>query len=304
MAEQQLLIPMACGERLGEARREQRQSLEVCAAALRIPVETLMAIEADQFERFAPIYRKGYIKAYARHLGFDQETIDVMVASVEDDAPVLKPVFDTPPPIRSGDRWFRAASYVLASLLIGTLAWQLTHEAVRLYRAAESAPLAENGEPSRETRVLPAPARPDHVNASIASLEELGRKRAATAEDPAKAAWSALKQPAEAEIIRELPPGYHRLQLETSGDSWVEIIDAAGDQLEMDLIRGGATRQYEGLAPFRVLFGRASAVSLAMDGRAVDLTGFTTGDVMQMSLDEGFVEAMPTDATGNDPLLQ
>jgi cytoskeleton protein RodZ len=304
MAEQQLLIPMAAGERLGESRREQRLSLEACAAALRIPLETLVAIEADQFERFAPIYRKGYIKAYARHLGFEQEAIDMLVASVEDEAPVLKPVFEAPPPVRSGDRWLRAASYVLASLLIGTLAWQLTHEAVRLYRSAESVPLADSRAQSLEQRALATPSRPEHVNASIASLEELGRKRAATLEDPAKAAWSALKQPAEAELIPELPPGYHRLQLETSGDSWVEIIDADGDQLEMDLIRGGATREYEGLAPFRVLFGRASAVSLFMDGRPVDLTGFTSGDVMQMSLDEGFVEAMPTDGDGNDPLPQ
>ena len=99
-------------------------------------------------------------------------------------------------------------------------------------------------------------------------------------------------------MIPELPTGHHRLQVETSGDSWIEIIDASGDQLEMDLVRGGSSRDYEGVAPFRILFGRASAVDLFMDGRKVDLTGYTSGDVMQMSLDEGFVEQQPE--SGND----
>ena len=51
----------------------------------------------------------------------------------------------------------------------------------------------------------------------------------------------------------------------------------------MDLLRGGSDKGYHGKPPFRILFGRASAVRLIMDGEAVDLTAFTRDDVAQLT---------------------
>ncbi len=80
-----------------------------------------------------------------------------------------------------------------------------------------------------------------------------------------------------------LPEGESRLQIVVSADSWVEITDATGKELEMDLLRGGSDRAYHGQPPFRILFGRASAVRLTVDGEAVDLTAFTKEDVAQLT---------------------
>ena len=54
--------------------------------------------------------------------------------------------------------------------------------------------------------------------------------------------------------------------------------------MEMDLIRAGSRREYEGEAPFSVMVGRASAVELAMDGQPVDLGPFTRGNVARLTL--------------------
>ena len=54
------------------------------------------------------------------------------VASTMIPEPDLHNIFSEPPKRNSADKWLRASSYVLASLLVGTLAWQFTHEAVRL----------------------------------------------------------------------------------------------------------------------------------------------------------------------------
>ena len=51
----------------------------------------------------------------------------------------------------------------------------------------------------------------------------------------------------------------------------------------MDLLRGGSDKTYHGVPPFRILFGRASAVRLSMDGEAVDLSAYTRDDVAQLS---------------------
>ena len=56
-----------------------------------------------------------------------------------------------------------------------------------------------------------------------------------------------------------------------------------GRELEMDLLRGGSEKMYQGKPPFRIRLGRSSAVKLYMDGEAVDLTPFTQDDVTQMT---------------------
>ena len=56
-------------------------------------------------------------------------------------------------------------------------------------------------------------------------------------------------------------------------------------ELELDLVRAGSSKQYTGTAPFSIQFGRASAISLFVDGQEIDLAPYTTGDVTQMMLD-------------------
>ena len=96
------------------------------------------------------------------------------------------------------------------------------------------------------------------------------------------AAESALAQ------LPDLADTSHMLRVSASGDSWIEIIDGNGTSLEMDLLRAGAERDYEGVAPFRVLLGRSSAVKLYLNGRQVDVSEHTIGNVTQMSVDGGF----------------
>ena len=54
-----------------------------------------------------------------------------MLAQLDVAPAPVKTVFETQPRVQSTDRWLRVASYLLASLLVGTLAWQLAHEAAR-----------------------------------------------------------------------------------------------------------------------------------------------------------------------------
>lgn len=302
MTEQQELIPLGTGEQLRKARVKRKKSVEDVARELKVPVQVVLAIEAGQLDRFARIYRQGYVRAYASLLEFQPDEIAGMVAALDSPEPALQPVFTASGARRhGGDRWLRAASYMLGSLLIGTLAWQLTHEAVRL---SQGGPEATGGggltgaaatAPVRNRSQAQAEAGDTHVNASIAALEEISRRRAGAGSGAGQQAWDALRgsQPPGPEG----PPaaGIHHVRVTTSGDSWVEIVDARGQQLELDLVRGGSVRDYHGEAPFRVLIGRASAVDLFLDGSLVDTSAHTSGNVTQMSLEAGSTEPPAVD---------
>lgn len=277
MKEQQDLIPMATGEYLKSLRTKRKLSLTDVSKELHLDERVLEAIERDQADHIAVLYRNGYIQSYARFLQVPADEIAELLAPAAVQQPALQNIFSTPPQRNLAEKWLRASSYVLASLLIGTLAWQFTHEAVRLSQGGSQLqkPAVAESEVAI-TQKTSSQAGP--VNASIAPLGALHGKNP-DGVDTAEKAWAAVTRPE----MPALPEGEARLQVAVSADSWVEISDATGKQLEMDLLRGGSDHSYQGQPPFRILFGRASAVRLSMDGEEVDLAPFTRDEVAQLS---------------------
>jgi len=277
MKQQQELIPMSAGEFLKQQRLEHKLSLAEVARAINLDEKLLGDIEQEQADHIALVYRNGYIQAYARYLQIPEKKIQVLVSSADNEEPAIRNIFSVPSKRNPMEKWLRATSYVLASLLIGTLAWQFTHEAVRLSQNGSRLPPVEESATRPEGTANPGQAREFNgpVNASIAPLKALHDSNT-NAPDPAEQAWAAVSDPV-------LADGESSLQISVSADSWVEITDANGQELEMDLLRGGSDKVYHGKPPFRILFGRASAVRLAMDGEAVDLTEYTRDDVVQLT---------------------
>jgi cytoskeleton protein RodZ len=275
MKQQQELIPMALGECLKQRRLERKLSLAAVAQAIYLDEKLLRDVEQEQMDHIALVYRNGYIRTYARYLQIPEEDIRQMISLAETKEPALRNIFSEPPKRNLTDNWLRATSYVLASLLIGTLAWQFTHEAVRLSQSGSRLHAGKEAVPKLESSTSQAREFSGPVNASIATLGALHDNDAGGL-DTAEHAWAAISRPV-------LTDGESRIQLSVSADSWIEIIDANGQELEMDLLRAGSEKAYHGKPPFRILFGRAPAVRLSIDGEPVDLTAYTRDDVAQLT---------------------
>ena len=277
MKEQQSLIPMDTGEYLKSLRLERKLSLADVAKAVILDEKLLGDLEQDQADHIALLYRNGYIRTYARFLKVPEDEISALLGGADTKEPGFQHIFVEPPKRSSMDKWLRASSYVLASLLVGTLAWQFTHEAVRLSQSGTR--LHSSGTNVAKPEEAMNSARQQEISGPVnASIAPLGSLHATTEDgvDTAEQAWAALSKP-------PLADGESSLQIVVSADSWVEIIDAGGQELEMDLLRGGSEKAYHGQPPFKILLGRASAVRLSMDGEAVDLTAFTRDDVAQLN---------------------
>lgn len=269
----------APGSELARRRRARGLSLDEVAQTLRCTRAVLEALENDAPTGLAPVYVKGHLSRYADLLELDGETRALLLASVDGETPDVRTVFETPAPVVASDRWMRAASYLLATLLVGTLAWQLAHEAVRLARVDDKAVAGV-------AAAADAPSAA-HVNASIGGLESLHAASPGSLTGNAGArAWEALDEARRQQDLRSaLAEGEHLLEIETSADTWVEIHGADDALLEQDLLRGGERRSYRGVGPYRISLGRASAVRLTLDGQPVPLEAFTREDVARLRLD-------------------
>ena len=279
MNQQHELIPMETGEFLKQKRLEQKLSLAEVAEAIHLDEQRLREIEQDMLIGIAPVYRNGYIKKYARYLNIAESEIESFLSPGETGQPVVHSIFSEPPKRNLLDKWLRATSYVMASLLIGTLAWQFTHEAVRLSQTGSRLHVEQDSPIASATRTISNTVQVQDVKGTVnASIAPLGVLHDSNPEglDTAEQAWAAVSRMA-------LEEGESRLQISVSADSWIEITDVNGLELEMDLLRGGTEKVYHGKPPFRILLGRAGAIRLSMDGEPVNLTEFTRGDVAQLT---------------------
>jgi cytoskeleton protein RodZ len=274
---------MTPGDLLRCAREQQGLTIETASAQSRIKFGVLEAIESGETGEIPSVYLRGYIRNYARFLDVDTADLETQINDMKGAEPGVHTIFTVKSKRNSGEKWLKASSYLVASALIATLAWQFTHEAVRFSQgdsklsSANGLPLDSGESPGPGTR-----SSNTHLNASIASVEILSKRSEMASDSAAEQAWAAISD-TSATADGDASP-MHKLSVATSADTWVEIADATGNQLELDLIRAGSSREYDGQAPFDIKIGRASAVVLNMDGAEVDLGPYTRGNVARITL--------------------
>jgi len=292
---------MGPGEVLKHARQKQGLTLDMLAQAMKVKPEVLVAIESGETSHIPSVYLKGYIRNYARHLGISPESIEHHVAQARGSEPVVQSVFKDRLPRNPGDRWFKAGSYVLASAVVIALVWQFTNEAVRF---SQGDPLLRPAQNSGNQQQAPQAADSDldaaagsrnegvsgktHLRASIASMNLPEEQASVRRTSVAEGAWAAIgnHDATAGNSISPAPaPGSDTLEIATSADSWIEIVDGNNQKIEMDLLRAGSRRTYAGLAPFHLLLGRASSVAVFHNGEKVDLAPYIRGNVARLTLE-------------------
>jgi len=288
-------------ERIGAELRRQRKALSLeqgdVARQLHLPGMVINDIEAGQIDRFSGLYRRGYIRNYARLLELDPDAL--LAEAGEDVPPELQEVL---PVARHGwrlERYLKIATYALVTVaIVPPLVYffiaggmrmidrdAVGEEARTLAQSSESGQQKEGDsadlqepQPEQEHSTSTAP----HVSASALPLNPVR-----PAQEMASTPVSSVTGPSDSAGAMSgdaAGPLLSALEVELLDDSWVEIHDAEGTRLEYDLLRGGQIRNYQGQPPFRLLVGRSSAVKLQVNGHAVTWEGHDSGDVAEIAV--------------------
>jgi len=277
--------PRDPGAALREAREARSLAMEEVANRLRLDCSIVAALEANDHRQLpAPLYVRGYLRSYAALLELDAAPLLGAYDRLHPHAGALHPVDRHRRQLASGDR--RVYVVTLAIIVgIGVLlffAWRQEQG----YREAgindELAPLLTE----TPTEAVPAPgdAAADEVTAP-APVQGFDYTFPVIFHDPAQAPadWT---QPPEAAPAAAFPDG-GRLVLRLSGESWLEVRDAAGRNLLTRLGQPGDRYTLDGEAPFLVLIGNVQAVaSLRYEGEEWDLAAHTRGNVARITLGE------------------
>ena len=268
------------GALLREARIKRGMSVDDVCSTLHFETKLIDAIEAEKLEQLPTAsFVRGYLRSYSRLLEIDAEPIVQAYSSVcGDDASVITQVVRVKE-VSSKDAGPRYATWlVVVIVVISLVVW---------WRAEVLLPSAVNNnaaETVTETMIIDSSV--SDVAAPL-EVQEFEEQEPGLEEAVVEAAQIAAPVVAEVEpILSEPVPQLSTLVLRFADDSWVEINDAQGERLYMDVAKAGQTKTVAGEPPFKMLFGNAPAVTLEYNGEIYDHSMHNSKGVARFSLGE------------------
>lgn len=273
------------GARFRRAREDRGMSVEAAAAALRVPVRVVRAIEADDAARLgARVFVRGHVGAYARVLGLPCSVVDEVCREHPEAAPPLITMAPSTRFQRFTESLARRAVYiVLTATIVVPAVWIATDRSAgsRLSLSPlDTSPVAVPVVDAAPVMVRPSQPMVIHDLPVVASFTPFYGKAAAASQDgPHESADGGTMTPDP--VGRD---GEGWLSLHFKGESWVEIFDAQGRRIEQALLRDGDMRHYAKGQVGRITLGNAGAVDVKRDGQSVDLAPFQRANVARFTV--------------------
>ena len=214
-------------------------SLEEISAATKISVRLLTALEEGNRARLpAPVFTRGFIRAYCLHLGLDPvEKINSYLSEVQPTSPSL-PAAVKP---GGGSRFLRGRRSTAGTILGGVTAVLLLLGLI----------------------ASPEHRRPRVSRPSVASrIEPVSFKNVAPSNEPTPL----IRDDAPDPVVPAAAPNGVALVLQFDEPSWIEI-SADGEKVFGGTITAGVSRKFEARKTFSITLGNAGGVRVSIDGR-------------------------------------
>jgi cytoskeleton protein RodZ len=292
------------GARLKRERQQRKIELDDISASTKISTRFLRALEEEQFDQLpGGIFNKGFVRAYAHHLGIDeaQAIVDYLAAvaasqpqpqpesSVELMPPAPKPEEENHP---AAEIPWGALALALLVIAFGFAAWGFysREESAKPARVVSS-PVHDRKTPTASQDPAPAPSAPTPSPQPAATesihppAQEPGERPAASSAPP--------NTPAA--------PGRFVLLIKVREDSWLWI-DADGKPLMNDLMVAPAEKAVEAEKEIVLRAGNMGALDISFNGKKLPSQG-DYGEVKTLTFSaDGLQPPAPKPATA--PVLQ
>jgi cytoskeleton protein RodZ len=285
------------GSFLRESRQRRGLGLEEMARATRVAARYLEALETDDFAALpAPVFTKGFIRAYCQTLGLDPD--DALTRYHEQTGePVVMPGKEPAPPREMADTSRSRGTVLVSFVLLVVLGAALFGVTLALQPGREGR-RARPVPPDRTVESVPAaapavPAEPPVPSASASAeppaAPPVTPRVAATPSVPAPTAPSAggrsttpppAPQPAGrsgeagSQVVASVAPTTvpYRLVARVSEPTWIRVRTDDGRSSE-ETIPAGQTREWVSSTPFVLTVGNAGGVTLELNGRTLPPLG-------------------------------
>ncbi|WP_196887928.1 helix-turn-helix domain-containing protein [Rubrivivax gelatinosus] len=298
------------GALLRAAREKQGLHIAALAAAIKVPVAKLEALEADRHDELLdPAFTRALALAVCRALHTDAQPVLALLPRTDGSAldhvvgslntPFRERAGPDMPKVSLGSVkplvWAGGALLVAAAVVYFMPAGMLQAPAP----TADASPPPEAASVPEAAASVPevalVPVEPASAPASVAVAVAPVAVPApapvpAAAASAASAVLPALKPAMAATLAAAsapasaVPAAAGLVQLHAEQPSWIEAYDAKGQVVFSRLLRAGETAGVDGQLPLRLKIGNAPATRLSFRGKPVDLAPLTRNAVARVEL--------------------
>ena len=282
----------SAGDMLRQAREAHGLDVGVVAAALKVPVQKIEALEDDDIEALPdPVFARALAASMCRALRIDPKPVLAKLPDARNPGlhtrPAMGAGFHTDVKRSgAGGAGSKVLLSVVALLLVGAAAifWlpqsALDHLSASVDRimsrgtGSEAAPQAEAAPAAASI----APAVTTEPPASQA--EPTPPAAGALQSTPTPAAAAPAVAPAASVAGAPVAPAADAGQLvvfNVRTESWISVTDGAGKSLIQRTVQAGEIVGFDGTPPLKVVVGRAAGVDVQVRGKAFDLAPLTRG---------------------------
>ena len=246
-----------CGARLRKAREAAGLSEADVAERLKMPVRVVQSLEEEDWGRLgAPVFVRGQLRSYSRLLGLTTAPMVAASGVAPVEPPVLVPRMYTSPMQRLVEQFARRLVYIVLTAAIAVPVWLATrpHLGIVTHNAA-----------------------PLDVPANVGTTGSAPGLPTAVSNDPSPLVASLTPLPSQSSAGPVIA-------LQTTGDTWLEVIAPDGRRLEEALLHAGEKRSYGPGEVGQVVIGNTASVSLQHDGQPVDLAPYSRSNVARFTV--------------------
>ncbi|ALU43044.1 RodZ domain-containing protein [Pseudoalteromonas rubra] len=306
---------LSLGQTLAKARHDRGVSYEEITTRLKLSETQINKLEQDDYQNLGPeTFVRGYIKSYCHLLGLDaQETLKLYQSPVVPEQKGKMKSFSRRTEKEAHDNRLMWFSYAVLILVVGSSAiwfWQNSSSQSEITPGdARDIPQANvvsgDGQNDEQNTLQAVADEPETVtpeyqpestiepeNPALDMTPEPASEPSEEAAQPAPEASAITQNNAVAEV-QAAPAAERNPQPELDQntivmvfkeDSWVEIFDAGQERVAFGVKKAGYTMTVSGQAPFSVVLGKHLAVSITLDGAAVDISGLPRNRLAKFNL--------------------
>ena len=290
------VVPRPSG--LREAREATGLHIAALAAALKVPVKKLEALEAGRYDELPDLtFARALASSACRHLKIDPAPIlnafpqahMPMLGSTSERAnePFKGDAGASTAPVGGGFKspaiWITAVVLLAAVLVAFVPDWSewpgkaWLEQGSGLVEKLTEPDNKSGGSLTTETVTVIPPTVAETQTPPDAPPPEPETSDAKPAD---------LKTaPALSEgVASQVPAAGSVLHLEASDDSWVEVIDGMGKLQVQRVLRKGDSLDFSSTPPYSVVLGRADAVNVQVRGQAFDVAPFARNSVARFQV--------------------
>ncbi|ACH65789.1 integral membrane protein [Aliivibrio fischeri MJ11] len=289
---------IAPGLLLKEAREELNLTLEDISSRLRLRVEVLEQIEADQFDMGKlATFTRGYYRSYAKVVNVpEQKVLDALdqlgKAQIEQHD---MQSFSRKTKREKHDNRIMKLTWVIFALILGmSVLWWWQEQAqlesandAELIAEVETAKSMEQVEETKADAPQTEETAPALDEAEMLQLDTNISELETDSKTFEKETIKAPEVPVEAkkeEPVAEKAVVTEDVVITFSSDCWLQVQDASNNRLYSGVKKSNQTLKLTGKAPYKLVIGAPNAVTLTYKGKPVDLSAYPAGKVARLTL--------------------